>query len=49
MNENKKVSKKYEEVSEGIKKELKRLIVTKKLNMGKIKKQLGWSLMMICR
>ena len=36
VNENKEVSKKYEEVWEGAKRKLKRLIVAKKLNMKKI-------------
>ena len=45
----KKVSKKYEEVWEGVKKEIeKRLIVAKKLNVGKIFKKLGLNLMTIC-
>ena len=35
VDENKEVSKKYEEVCEGVKKKLKRLMVAKKLNMGK--------------
>ena len=46
--ENKEVLEKYEEVSKGIKKKLKLLIVAKKLNMEKIFKKLGLSLMMIC-
>ena len=36
VDENKEVLKKYEEVWEGIKKKLKKLMVAKKLNMGKI-------------
>ena len=48
VDENKEVSKKYEEVWEGVKKKLKRLMVAKKLNMGKIFKKLGLNLMMIC-
>ena len=48
VDENKEVSKKYEEVWEGVKKKLKQLMVAKKLNMGKIFKKLGLSLMMIC-
>ena len=36
LDENKDVSKKYKEVWEGVKKKLKRLMVVKKLNMGKI-------------
>ena len=35
MDENNEVSKLYEEVWEGVKKKLKRLMVAKKLNMGK--------------
>ena len=35
VDENKEVSKLYEEVWEGVKKKLKRLMVVKKLNMGK--------------
>ena len=49
VDENKEVSKKYEEVWEGVKKKLKRLIVAKEFNMGKIFKKLGLSLMMICQ
>ena len=48
VDENKEVLKKYEEVWEGIKKNLKPLMVAKKLNMGKIFKKLDLSLMMIC-
>ena len=48
VDENKKVSKKFEEVWKVLKKKLKRLMVAKKFNMGKIKKNLGLSLMMIC-
>ena len=48
IDENKEVLKKYEEVWEGIKKNLKPLMVAKKLNMGKIFKKLGLNLMMIC-
>ena len=36
VDENKEVTKKYEEVWEGVKKKLKRLMLAKKLNMGKI-------------
>ena len=36
VDENNEVSKKYEEVWDGIKKVLKRLIVVKELNMGNI-------------
>ena len=49
VDENKEVSKKYEEVWEMLKKILKRLMVAKKLNMGKIFKKLGSSLMMTCQ
>ena len=48
VDENKEVSKKYEEVWDGVKKTLKRLMLAKKMNMGKIKKKKGLSLMMIC-
>ena len=48
VDENKEISKKYE-VWEGVKKKLKRLMVAKKLNMGKIFKKLGLSLMMTCQ
>ena len=48
VDENKEVSKKYEEVWDGVKKKLKQLMVAKKLNMGKILKKLGLNLMMIC-
>ena len=40
VNENKEVSKKYEEIWNGIKKELKQLMVVKKMNMGKIFKKI---------
>ena len=36
VDENKEVSKKYEEVSKAVKKKLKQLMMMKKLNMGKI-------------
>ena len=36
VDENREVSKKYEEVWEGVEKKLKRLMVAKNLNMGKI-------------
>ena len=39
VDENKEVSKKYEELWDGVKKTLKRLMVAKKMNMGKIKKK----------
>ena len=47
VDESKEVSKKYEEVWEGVKKILKRLMVAKKLNMGKYLKKLELSL--ICQ
>ena len=43
-----KVLKKYEKVWEGIKKEIETINGDKKLNLGKIFKKLGLSLMMIC-
>ena len=45
--ENKEVSKKYEEVWEGVKKEIETM-VAKKLTMEKITWKLGLHLMMIC-
>ena len=50
VDQNKEFSKKYEEVwtESKKKKKLKRLMVTKKLNMEKIFKNLGLNLMMIC-
>ena len=48
IDENKEVLNKYKEVWEGIKKNLKLLMVAKKLNMEKIFKKLDLSLMMIC-
>ena len=48
IDQNKEVLNKYKEVWKGIKKEIETLIVAKKLNMGKISKKLGLSLMMIC-
>ena len=42
LDENKGVWKKYEEVWDGVKKKLKRLMVAKKLSMGKIKKKKVW-------
>ena len=47
VNENKKVWKKYEEVWEGVKKEIETMMA-KKLNMRKITWKLGLNLMMIC-
>ena len=49
MDENKEVSKKYEEFWEGVKKETETINGGKKLVMGKILKKLGSSLMMICQ
>ena len=47
VDENKEVSKNIKKFGKVLKKKLKRLMVAKKLNMGKIFKKLGWSLMMI--
>ena len=47
VNENEKVSKKYEEVWQGVKKEIETINGGKKLNMGKIFKKLGLNLIMI--
>ena len=47
VGENKEVLKKYEEVWEGIKNEIKAINSDEKLNMGKIFKKLGLSLLMI--
>ena len=49
VDKNKEVSKKYENVWKGVKKETETLMVVKKLNMGKIFKNLGLNLMMICQ
>ena len=46
LDENKEVSKKYEEVWEGVKKKLERLMMAKKLHMEKILNKLDLSLMM---
>ena len=48
VNENKEVSKNMKKFGKVLKKKLKRLMVAKKLNMGKIFKKLGLSLMTIC-
>ena len=48
IDENKEILKKYEEVWEGIKKEIETINGGKKLNMEKILKKLDLSLMMIC-
>ena len=47
VDENKEVSKNIKKFGKVLKKKLKRLMVAKKLNMGKILKKLGLSLMMI--
>ena len=50
VDENKQVSKKYEEVWDGIKKEIETINGVKKLNIVKILKRLNLSLiMMICQ
>ena len=49
LDENKEVLKKYEEVWGVLKKKSKLLMVARKLNMGKIFKKLGLSLLMVCR
>ena len=50
MDENKQVSKKYEEVWDGIRKEIKTINGSKKIEYEKdLKKNLGSSLMMICQ
>ena len=48
VDENKKVLKNMKKFGRVLKKKLKLLMVTKKLNMGKIFKKLDLSLMMIC-
>ena len=48
VNENKKFQRNMKKFEKVLKKKLKRLMVAKKLNMGKIFKKLGLSLMMIC-
>ena len=48
VNENKEDLKKYEEVWEGVKKEIATINGGEILNMGNIFKKLGLSLMMIC-
>ena len=48
INENKEVLKKYEEVWEGVKKEIETINGGEKMNMRKIFKKLNLSLMMIC-
>ena len=47
VNENKEVSKNMKKFGKVLKNKLKRLMVVKKLNMGKIFEKLGLSLMMI--
>ena len=49
VDENKEVSKKYEEVWKVFKKKLKQLMLAKELNMRKIFKKLGSGLMMTCQ
>ena len=49
VDENKEVSKKCEELSDGVKNKLKRLIVVKKLNARKIFKKIGFSQIMTCQ
>ena len=49
IHENKEVLKKYEEVWEGVKKEIETINGGEKMNMRKIFKKLNLSLMMICR
>ena len=49
IDENKELSKKYEEVWDGIKKEIERINGGRKINMGKIFKKLGSSRIMICQ
>ena len=48
VDENKEVSKKYEEVWEGIKKEIETINSGKKIEYGKDFKKLGVNLMMVC-
>ena len=48
VDENKEVSKNMKKFVMVLKKKLKRLMVAKKSNMGKIFKKLGLNLMMIC-
>ena len=48
VNENKEVSKNMKKFGKVLKNKLKRLILVKKLNMGKIFKKLGFNLMLIC-
>ena len=49
VDENKEVPKKYEEVWDGIKKEIEMINGGKKVNIVKILKRLNLSLMMICQ
>ena len=49
VDKNKEVSKKYEEIWESIKKDIETINDGKKVNMGKIFKKLGSSLIMICQ
>ena len=49
VGENKEISKKCEELWDGVKNKLKRLMVMKKLNARKISKKVGLSQMMTCQ
>ena len=49
VGENKEISKKCEELWDGVKNKLKRLMVVKKLNARKISKKIGLSQMMTCQ
>ena len=49
VDKNKEVSKKHQMFGKVLKKKLKLLMVVKKLNMGKIFKNVGLNLMMICQ
>ena len=48
MDGNKEVSKNMKKFEKVLKKKLKRLMVAKKINMGKIFNKIGFNLMMIC-
>ena len=48
INKNKEISKKYNEVWEGVKKEIETINGNKRIEYGKDKKKLGLGLMMIC-
>ena len=49
MDENKEVSKRYEEVWEGVKKEIETINCGEKIEYGEDLKKKGLSLMMICQ